>query len=397
MSPMNYYNEHDKNAAAWLRELIRAGEISDGVVDERDIQDVKPTELSGFNQCHFFAGIGGWSLALRLAGVPDDARIWSGSCPCQPFSLAGGGLGEADERHLWPDFRNLIGFCRPPIVIGEQVAKTPGFKWLAGIRTDLERAAYAVGGSDLCAAGLGAPHIRQRIFWMANDTLQECHRHEAGPGAGRWRQPSGSGRLGDSELLRRDAGSSGNGCGQEGAGSPHGAIPDRSGIAGGVADATSLPGSKQRDEPREGARRRAATDDASKCGGSGWMEIPDSNGRGAGSASESGREGGTALPHNRSEIIRMGAADSSGLIEQCGTITVSQKQLAAELRSHPWDNFAILPCRDGKARRIESGTFPLAHGIPGRVGLLRGYGNAIVAPLAAKFIEAGLEAIGWKP
>ncbi len=318
---MNYYNEHDKNAAAWLRELIRAGEISDGVVDERDIQDVKPTELSGFNQCHFFAGIGGWSLALRLAGVPDDARIWSGSCPCQPFSLAGGGLGEADERHLWPDFRNLIGFCRPPIVIGEQVAKTPGFKWLAGIRTDLERAAYAVGAGDLCAAGLGAPHIRQRIFWMAHDTLQQSRGHTAGPGAGRWRQPSGSGRMGDSEIEGRH-------------------------------------GMESRNESEIRIRARA----------------------------------GRACANGR-----MGDADSSGLSEQCGTITVSQKQLAAELRSHPWDNFAILPCRDGKARRIESGTFPLAHGIPGRVGLLRGYGNAIVAPLAAKFIEAGLEAIGWKP
>jgi hypothetical protein len=59
---MDYYNEHDPFAAAWLRELIKAGEIPDGHVDERDIQDVHPSDLVGYRHCHFFAGIGGWAL-----------------------------------------------------------------------------------------------------------------------------------------------------------------------------------------------------------------------------------------------------------------------------------------------------------------------------------------------
>lgn len=126
---MNYYNEHDPRAAAWLRVLIEEGAIAPGEVDERDIQDVRATDLAGYRQCHFFAGIGGWSLALRLAGVSDDEPLWTGSCPCQPFSGAGNGMAETDERHLWPDFRNLIGQCRPPIVFGEQVASPLGFKW----------------------------------------------------------------------------------------------------------------------------------------------------------------------------------------------------------------------------------------------------------------------------
>ena len=73
----SYYNEFDPFAAAWLRELIKDGQIADGEVDERSIVDVRPDDLRGFTQCHFFAGIGGWSYALRLAGWPDDAPVWT--------------------------------------------------------------------------------------------------------------------------------------------------------------------------------------------------------------------------------------------------------------------------------------------------------------------------------
>jgi site-specific DNA-cytosine methylase len=121
---MNYYNEFDTKTAAWLRELISAKLIPAGDVDTRSIVDVSADELRGYTQCHFFAGIGGWSLALQLAGWPADKRVWSGSCPCQPFSTAGKGLAQADERHLWPVFFNLIKECRPPVVFGEQVASS---------------------------------------------------------------------------------------------------------------------------------------------------------------------------------------------------------------------------------------------------------------------------------
>lgn len=163
-----YYNEIDPAAAAWLRELIKAGHIAPGIVDERSIEDVFPDDLRGFTQCHFFAGIGVWSYALRQAGWPDDRPVWTGSCPCQPFSAAGKGAGFADERHLWPAFHHLIRQCRPATVIGEQVASKDGLIWFDLVHADLEGEGYACAAVDTCAAGFGAPHIRQRLYWVGH-------------------------------------------------------------------------------------------------------------------------------------------------------------------------------------------------------------------------------------
>jgi len=166
MGLRTYYNEIDPFAAAWLRNLIKEKLIPDGDVDERSIADVQPVDLKDYVQCHFFAGIGGWAYALQLARWPDDEPVWTGSCPCQPFSVAGRGKGTADERHLWPEFHRLIRERRPPIVFGEQVASRAGREWLAGVFADLEGVGYTGAGADLCAAGVGAPHIRQRIYWV---------------------------------------------------------------------------------------------------------------------------------------------------------------------------------------------------------------------------------------
>ena len=163
-----FYNEIDPNAAQWLRNLIAAGHIAPGVVDERSIEDITPDELKDFTQVHFFAGIGVWSYALRRAGWPDDRPVWTGSCPCQPFSAAGKGGGFTDERHLWPHLHYLIEQCRPGIVFGEQVASKDGLNWFDLVQTDLEGAGYAAAAFDICAAGVGAPHVRQRLYWVAD-------------------------------------------------------------------------------------------------------------------------------------------------------------------------------------------------------------------------------------
>ncbi len=163
-----YYNENDPFAAAWLRELIKEGLIADGEVDERSIADVLPSDLDGFTQCHFFAGIGGWSLALRLAGWPETYPVWTGSCPCQAWSVAGHGKGIHDSRHLWPAWKRLIEECQPATVFGEQVASDDGLFWLDLVYADLERQGYAVGAADLPAMGVGAFHRRARLWFVAD-------------------------------------------------------------------------------------------------------------------------------------------------------------------------------------------------------------------------------------
>lgn len=191
-SETDYYGDNDARAAEWLRELIRDGLIPEGAVDERSIKDIRGRDLHGFRRCHFFAGIGGWAEAMRLAGWPAARPVWTGSCPCQPFSSAGRRKGEADERHLWPDFFRLISECRPATCFGEQVAGNDGYEWLARVRADLEAEGYAVGCADLPAGGSGAPQIRQRLFWVASAQAGGRGRRGAsGAGQRRANEPQG--------------------------------------------------------------------------------------------------------------------------------------------------------------------------------------------------------------
>jgi DNA (cytosine-5)-methyltransferase 1 len=303
-----YYNERDPKAAAWLRELINRGLIAPGFVDERSIEDVIPDELAGYTQCHFFAGIGVWSYALRQAGWEDDRPVWTGSCPCQPFSAAGKRTGTADERHLWPAFFHLINQCRPDVVFGEQVASKDGLAWLDLVRSDLEGASYAVGAADLCAAGFGAPHIRQRLYWVADSS-----RH-------RWEQRQ-------SFSSRRDE------------------------------------GDRTQGRARRIAQHCEISIMANTCSKrlEGWQEQ---SAREECQAAQRGNHAG-------------GMADN----DRCKSRSASNGF---------WRDADWLRCGDGKYRPVESGTFPLVDGAAARVGRLRGYGNAIVAPVAKAFIESYL-------
>ena len=281
---MDYYNENEPYAAEWLRNLIKAKLIPDGVVDDRSIVGVQAEDLKEFTQCHFFAGIGGWPLALRLAGWDESKPVWTGSCPCQPFSVAGKKKGKEDERHLWPVFHRLIAESRPPVVFGEQTQSKDGRLWLSGVRSDLEAVGYGVGAADLCAAGVSAPHVRQRLYWVADSAERGWEEERSHPR----RRPEG----GDEE--------------------------------GGAA------GSPQ---------RRPA------------VELVNANGY---------------HEHWWSGPVQVGRNGCEAEITRGGRKYRAQ-----------W--------------RIKPGLRIVAHGIPGRVGQLCAYGNAIVPQVAAEFIKAYLE------
>lgn len=182
-----YYNEIDPYAANWLKNLIAAGLIPAGDVDERDIRTVGAADLAGYRQLHFFAGLGGWAHALRIVRWPDERPVWTGSCPCQPYSLAGKQAGAADERHLWPAWFNLIRECSPAIVFGEQVAAAIGKGWLDAAFDDLEGQGYACASAVLPACAVGAPHVRDRLWFVAHadlDAGEQWRSGDAGQGPG---------------------------------------------------------------------------------------------------------------------------------------------------------------------------------------------------------------------
>ncbi|MEJ5026353.1 DNA cytosine methyltransferase [Brucella anthropi] len=330
-----YYNEFDPKAAAWLRELIKAGHIAPGDVDERSIVDIRPSDLIGYTQCHFFAGIGVWSYALRRAGWPDDRPVWTGSCPCQPFSAAGKGAGFTDERHLWPHFHWLIENCRPPVVFGEQVASKDGLGWLDLVQADLEGSGYASGAVDTCAAGFGAPHIRQRLYWVGKRLDDAASpRHD-----GSVEEPEGNSRH-ETRLRVSGAGSR----------------------LGGLADTDNAGSQGRRGMPERAVE--CAVGPGSLANG-----VADADGRNP-----------SAERQQRSWKQRQQPQDSGILHHEAPRPT-----------NCFWRDVDWLFCRDGKWRPVEPGTFPLAHGAAARVGRLRGYGNAIVAPAAQAFIKAYLE------
>lgn len=316
---MNYYNEFDPFAAAWLKELIAQGALPHGDVDDRSICDVDPKDLDGYTQCHFFAGIGGWAYAAGLAGWAESRPMWTGSPPCQPFSAAGKHQGTADERHLWPVWFDLVKECRPPIVFGEQVSAAIKHGWLDQLQEDLETSNYSCGSVIVPASGVGALHKRERIFFVADSNDQ-----------------GSQGRLLRREDQEREVEHRYSRCG---------------GAADGMAHSNDL-----RHAWSEGTGREAE-----------WRPEY------AGNDCFRSMDNSDTRRHNtKKEKIRAGR----------------KLAFAPELASF-WDGVQAVQCKDGKVRAIptEPEIFPLANGIPNRVGMLRGAGNAIVPQVAAEIIR----------
>jgi DNA (cytosine-5)-methyltransferase 1 len=345
METKAFYNEHDPFAAAWLRELIKQGLIAPGVVDERSIEDITPNELTEYTQCHFFAGIGGWSYALRLAGWPDDEPVWTGSCPCQPFSAAGKRTGSADERHLWPAFYHLISECKPNAIFGEQVEAAIRQGWLDLVQADLEGINYRFGAAGLPAAGFGAPHIRQRLFFVAD--LHRGRRVQFDPGFG-----------GLSEFNKN--------------------IETSDLVVGNSECERGLDGRRlhwghtsksERGEETVGGELRNKTEGTSAA-----YELGNAN-------CEPGEWNSGSLFGTQTTVNSEGEPNGGSHIGYSSDGPTSGF----------WGEADWIYCRDQKYRPVEPGTFPLAHGSPARVGRLRGYGNAIVPQVAEAFVKSYMD------
>lgn len=382
-----YYNENDPKTAAWLRQLVADGVIEDGVVDDRSIVEVSGHDLAGTLRADFFAGIGCWSEALRIAGWPKGRQAWSGSCPCQSYSNAGKRAGNDDHRNLWPEFFRIIRECHPATIFGEQVEAAIRFGWIDRVQRDLEGEGYAFGFAVLGAHSVGSPHIRQRIYWVANS---DC----GGRGtSGVARDVDGVPRTTAVERVQAE----------------------ERGSHGGLANARRLiPGFECRAGDTETTGERLHT---SGCGSDdGWMEHSTSNGReqrrpkssGWGTASGCG-DGG------------MGHADEPGLegrgLSGCGSGNERIVGSASGPLADFWGDSVWIPCKDGKQRRIKRGLQPLVDGsaermvrggdqsgpinteatAEARVMRLRGYGNAIVPQLAAEFIRAFMDVVEIQP
>lgn len=375
-----WYNEIDSFAAQWLRNLGAAGHLPAGEVETRSIREIAPEDC-GAEQCHFFAGIGGWPLALRLAGWPIGAPVWTGSCPCQPFSVAGRRRAAADERHLWPVWFELIRECRPPVVFGEQVTGPDGLWWLDALSADLEGCGYAFGAAVLPAASVGAPHERHRIYWVADDSGAQRHGGE--------RVAETNGRGGSANGRGADV------CGCWDPDAWHRKHGMRAGEvcinAGGVGDAHG---------ERAGERRGARAGEEAQGEGCRGADRGVGDGarapgaaRGVVHADRNEREGEQV--HLQPWGSRQAVVDVAGAGSERGA----------------WSDLAWLPCADGTARPTQPGLRPLAHGVSGRVavvrtgeqtgaarqthwysrsGALKGLGNAIVPQVAAVFIRAYL-------
>src|SRR3990172_2748365 len=282
---MVYYNDNEPFVQEWLKNLIGNDYLPKGDIDGKSIEEIRASEIKNYEQAHFFAGIGGWPLALKLAGW--EGPVWTGSCPCQPFSIAGKRAGTDDPRHLWPEWFRLIKECRPVTIFGEQVASRDGYAWFDAVQTDLEGVGYTVGMVVSPAAGYGAPHIRHPIYFVADS----------------------ANRTKPNELSSRTQ-------------DQHKSFPE-------FASSSAI----------------------------GELAQPSGQGRTRGRTSKT--QSGPEQP---------GRSRTAGF----------------------WANTEWLPCTDGKARPVEPGTFPLAHGIPSRVGRLRAYGNAICVPQAVEFVRAVL-------
>jgi DNA (cytosine-5)-methyltransferase 1 len=316
--------------------------------------------------------------------------IISGGFPCQPYSSAGKRLGKDDERHLWPEMLRIIREAAPAYVVGENVRGLTN--WNGGVVfeevcADLEAAGYDVWTGILPAAGVGAPHRRDRVWFVAHSNggadVRTPGRH-AGTGTGEGlperhqvRIPDQSGDVWDAAdtacaigKRTRDARPGWDGFADNG-GDGHAAHTDCRGLEG----ATEI--------GRYGVNveRQSQFGDAADTDGTGFEERI--------TAAES-REPRFGAGHGGADAAN---AERDGLEHstQPGSITGSEGATRERIAGHAapacWTGFPtqspVCGGNDGIPRELDGITFS-----KWRNESIKAYGNAIVPQLAYQIFKA---------
>ena len=140
-------------------------------------------------------------LIPRFGANYGRRTILTGGFPCQPFSMAGRRRGAADDRYLWPEMLRIIGDVRPRWVIGENVAGILSMVQPVHVATlesepdlfgagnelqtecgqytvhrickDFEAIGYTIRPVVIPACAVGAPHRRDRVWFLASDAAAE--------------------------------------------------------------------------------------------------------------------------------------------------------------------------------------------------------------------------------
>ena len=403
-----YYNEIEPFACFWLENLMADGFIAEGQIDNRSIRDIQPEDLEGYTQCHFFAGIGVWSYALRQAGWSDDRPIWTGSCPCQPFSQAGLHKGDQDDRHLWPEFHRLIKECRPSTITGEQVSGKGGFQFFDLLQSSLEKENYSATAVGLGAHSVGTTHSqgfhkRQRLYWVAENLG-----HSAEIGRGRWSKEcrdykweSGEGQQDFGNTTRNQSGR-------------------RVKTVSGIVDHSNDQGIRSGRELLEGGQASDREGQTMPVGSSVNVGMANANSerqkvkqandnrqtkmdepeRSSAHSTYNARHSDSISMANTNSQRSQGFGQKSeqqqhaqGRQNEIGHSSTDSQHCGSDDQDDSGWNYDLVWCRDQKWRPVECGAFPLADAVTNRIHILKALGNAIPADTAKIFIESYMESV----
>ena len=413
-----------------------------------------------------FSGLGGFSLGLERTGcfktvafceidkyctlilnkhwkgikVYDDVRkitkeqfdadgieypdILSGGFPCQPFSVAGKQKGTGDDRHLWPEMFRIIKAFRPRIVIGENVKGIINIQdglVFETVCTDLENEGYEVQAFNIPAAGVQAPHRRERIWIIATNVanpisdderreitrsyeearrIQEEHREN----------DSSSGFFSGTSAIRNSDN------GHEVMANPEskGTRSNNEGIwqrVSGTSGGKGTVGTKEvmantntglRDGTEEEIQSRGKTLNPSSAGrGVEDVANPESVRFRGGNSEECGtekrkfqqseQEGGSirSETEGRSSQNRTNVANTESSVGN--ELQVDTRDGKLETQEIPRDGSSLR--REGSWWDVEPDVGRVAHGIPGRVHRLKGLGNSIVPQIAEEIGKAIIKSL----